>query len=120
MTVYVDNVQIRASVGRFKDRVWCHLLSDDPTHTELHALAQSIGLRRSWFQPPKAFTFGGPTPWWRGHYDVTEAKRREAVLAGAVEINFVEWGEMVAKFRGDRPAAPDTPENTTDDQEGEG
>lgn len=99
MTVYVDNVRIKASVGPYKDRSWCHLLTDDPTMNELHALAQRIGLQRSWFQPPKPLRADRPIPWWRGHYDVTEAKRKEAVLAGAIEIHFVEWSEKIAGFK---------------------
>lgn len=99
MTVYVDNVRIKASVGRYTDRSWCHLLTDDPTMTELHALAQRIGLRRSWFQPPKQYVPGAPVAWWRGHYDVTEAKRKEAVLAGAVQIHFADWSEKIVGFK---------------------
>jgi hypothetical protein len=99
MTVFVDNVRIKASVGRYRDRRWCHLLTDDPTHEELHALAERIGLRRSWFQAPGRDVAGPADAWWHGHYDVTEAKRREAVAAGAVEIHALDWGRMVALFR---------------------
>ena len=115
MTVYVDNVRIKASVGRYRDRSWCHLLTDDPTHEELHELAARIGLRRSWFQRPMAMGRHTPDAWWRGHYDVTEAKRKEAVLVGAVQINFVEWGEKVAEFRA-RAATPDARAETDTDE----
>lgn len=98
MTVYVDAVRIRASVGRYKDRSWCHLLTDDPTHAELHDFASRIGLRRSWFQPPKPMG-NIPGRWWRGHYDVTEAMRKRAVLAGAVEIDLHQWTELVEQFK---------------------
>lgn len=118
MTVYVDNVRIRASVGRYRDRSWCHLLTDDPTHAELHEFAARIGLKRSWFQPPKALIPGRPAPWWRGHYDVTEAVRKRAILAGAVDINFVQWAEMVERFKADLPVpgAPGRPENEGQEQ----
>lgn len=78
MTIYVDDARIHARVGRFEAK-WSHLFAD--TQDELHKFAQSIGLKRAWFQgPPKH------DPFW--HYDVTESKRREAVKAGAVEVSF--------------------------------
>lgn len=116
MTVYVDDVRIKASVGRYTDRSWCHLLTDDPTMVELHALAQRIGLRRAWYQPPKMYRLGMPVCWWRGHYDVTEAKRREAVRAGAVEIGMSEWSEMVQRFKQEHDAAPAVGVQTAEEQ----
>jgi hypothetical protein len=50
-----------------------HLLATDID--ELHAMAQQIGLRRSWFQDR---TFP--------HYDVMAGKRLQAIAAGAVAI----------------------------------
>ena len=56
------------------------------TEAELHAMAEKIGLRRSWFQsPPKSSM---------PHYDIgTERIRRLAVACGAIECDhrtFVE------------------------------
>ena len=99
MTVYVDDVFIPATVGRYRAR-WCHLLSDSEDKTELHVLAQRIGLRRSWFQLGKYAAY--PLPWWHQHYDVTEGKRAEAIAAGAVPIHFREWSELVAGFKAAR------------------
>lgn len=98
MTVYVDNVRIPASVGRYKDRRWCHLFSFDDDPTELHALAAGIGLRRSWFQNKDRY---GRSPW-LNHYDVTEAKRAAAIRAGAVEIDLREFSERVQRIRADQ------------------
>jgi len=69
MTVYVDD-----AVHPWRGRLWAHLFSSDLD--ELHAFAARLGLSRSWFQrPPKA-------SW--PHYDVTDAKRAEAIGRGAL------------------------------------
>ena len=86
MTVYVDDSLIPATVNRISSR-WSHLFAD--TQDELHAFAQSIGLRRSWFQPGKPFA-GQPSRLW--HYDVTEGKRRQAIAAGARPV---AWRDAV-------------------------
>jgi hypothetical protein len=52
----------------------CHMATDGEPE-ELHRFAESIGLRRSWYQ-------GGRL----GHYDLTPSKRRLAVAKGAVEV----------------------------------
>lgn len=71
MTVYID--QFPEGWGRWTGGG--HMLASDLD--ELHAMAKRIGLRRSWFQD-KTFA----------HYDCTASKRRLAVAAGAVEIEF--------------------------------
>ena len=82
MPIYVDTMFMLAKVGRLRAR-WCHLIGD--TEEELHAFAQRIGLKRTWFQD-------------RGmsHYDLTEKRRAMAIEAGAQEIN---RRELVAKVR---------------------
>lgn len=77
MTVYVDNARIPARVGRFNAR-WSHMFAD--TQEELHAFAESIGLKRAWFQPGKQYGDKPPRHW---HYDVTDSKRTAAIAAGA-------------------------------------
>lgn len=88
MTVYVDDAHIPWSPPHMPHRKWLmnHMFAD--TVEELHALAESIQIRRAWFQcPPKAN--------WE-HYDVTAAKRRKAIKAGAVPIS---WRDLPAKLR---------------------
>lgn len=73
MTVFVDNM--RAPYGRM---VMCHMLSDDPTDAELHAMADTIGVSRRWHQK-------AGTP--HSHYDIALSKRALALKAGAVETD---------------------------------
>jgi hypothetical protein len=82
-------------VGGVRGR-WSHLFSD-ASDDELHALAGAIGLKRAWFQKADARLQT------HRHYDVTEAKRREAIAAGAVPVTWREMGRMVAAER-DRQA----------------
>lgn len=85
MTVYVDDAMIQARVGRL-DAKWSHLTAD--TKAELHAFAESIGLRRAWFQDK---------PGGRWHYDVTESLRAKAVIRGAVEIAYRDMPSITRK-----------------------
>lgn len=86
MAVYVDNVAIKADVpngGRTVRAAWCHMTAD--TTEELNAMADRIGLRRSWIQFPAT---------WKEHYDLTATRRRSAVRAGAVEVDareHIKW-----------------------------
>ncbi len=83
MSVYVDNVRIPATVGRYTAH-WSHLFTDSPDLTELHELAARIGLRRAWFQDKAS----------GAHYDVTERKRVAAIVAGAHPIDWWEAGTV--------------------------
>lgn len=103
MTVYVDDVYIRATVGSTTSR-WCHLFSDQDDPAELHALAERIGLRRAWFQPGRRPGDGSPDPT-KDHYDVSEEARARAVAAGAVEISSHEGGRLRLARRRARAAA---------------
>ena len=66
-----------------RSRTWpwdtvSHLTCDPTDDLEsLHRFAESIGLKRAWFQPR-----GGIMP----HYDLTPGKRHQAVRAGANEL----------------------------------
>lgn len=91
MTVYVDDSFIPAKVGSISSR-WCHLFAD--SQEELHEFAQSIGLKRSWFQPGKPLKGGRPSHLW--HYDVTEGKRAEAIRAGAEAVTWRESVKIIA------------------------
>ena len=75
--VYVDK-------GRYPYRsmLMCHMLAD--SLEELHAMADALGLKRSWFQ-------GHKTP----HYDICQAKRKEAIKLGAVEADRKKVVELI-------------------------
>jgi Protein of unknown function (DUF4031) len=77
MAVYVDDARIPARVGRIRAR-WSHLFAD--SQDELHALAQSIGLKCAWFQPGKPIG-GKPSrtlPYVRHRRDA--AHRRDMIM----------------------------------------
>ncbi|GJD89385.1 hypothetical protein BHAOGJBA_2912 [Methylobacterium hispanicum] len=67
--VFVDE-----AVHPWRGRLWAHLFS--PDLEALHAFADRLGLRRDWFQRP-------PRASWP-HYDVTAAKRAQAIRLGAL------------------------------------
>lgn len=75
MTVYVDEVRVWPTTIACFRAGSAHLTAD--TLDELHAFAKRIGLRRGWFQN------GGLVP----HYDLTPARRRAAIVAGAVPVS---------------------------------
>lgn len=82
MTVYVDRLcvypQKAKSGGRYfgSGKQSCHMATDQDDPTELHELAERIGLRREWYQEHPTL----------GHYDLTPHKRAMALTAGAVAI----------------------------------
>ena len=83
MTVYVDDAEIAATVGKHTSK-WSHLTAD--TSTELDRFAASIGLNTSWIQ------YAG-TP--LEHYDITLSKRTAALRNGAIPITSRESGYQV-------------------------
>ncbi len=83
MTVYVDDME--AAYGRMK---MCHMLAD--TDEELHAMADTIGVQRKWWQAP---------PKHDSHYDIALSKRALAVKAGAILITWRQAGAMNARRR---------------------
>jgi Protein of unknown function (DUF4031) len=88
VTVFVDDWQQLARVGRLHAR-WSHLtVGPFDDLAELHEFAAGIGLQRRWFQDK---------PWPRAHYDVTESKRQEAIKAGAVAITWREVGRQMMR-----------------------
>lgn len=86
MTVWVDDMHLRADVPNGARTVrgrWCHMMAS--TREELDAMADAIGLKRSWIQHE-----GTPIE----HYDVTMTKRALAVQHGAVEITWRQGAEI--------------------------
>ena len=71
MAVYVDNAFI--PYGRM---VMSHMMADELS--ELHEMADSIGLQRRWFQGK-----GHSIP----HYDVSKAYRDKAIENGAIAVD---------------------------------
>lgn len=65
----------------WRDRKWCHLVSDESL-AELWAFADAAGLPRRGFQGD--------------HYDVPEEYRAELIAAGAVEV---ESRELLRRLR---------------------
>lgn len=79
MAVYVDK-----AANPFGRMVTCHMLAD--TVAELHEFAARIGLKREWFQPAS-----------RPHYDLSKAKRAEALAAGAIEVDRYELSALMKR-----------------------
>ncbi|WP_288482356.1 DUF4031 domain-containing protein [uncultured Deinococcus sp.] len=103
MTVYVDQItdyggSVKGYVGKVSQR-WCHMTAD--TLEELHAMADRIGMKRSWYQPGAWLHLC--------HYDLTPGKRVAAVAAGAVEVQaMAHLRQLMAEGR-DRVAVPGIP-----------
>lgn len=54
--------------------IMCHMLAD--TLDELHAMAKTIGMRSSWYQP---LSFP--------HYDVCQMRKVKAIEHGAIQVD---------------------------------
>jgi hypothetical protein len=98
VTVYVDalvahpppkDASTRRAGARHGHR-WCHMFTDQPDQTELHALAARIGMRRSWFQVAP-----GKLP----HYDLVPTRREAAVALGAIECGREKLVECIRAAR---------------------
>jgi len=74
VAVYVDDM-----FAPYRGMKMSHMLAD--TEEELHAMADSIGVNRKWYQGD--------------HYDVCLSKRAAAVRLGAIEVTMRE----IAKIR---------------------
>lgn len=93
MSVYVDNFNVKADVpngARTVRGVWSHMTAD--TRAELDAMADAIGMKRSWIQYPGT---------WKEHYDVTLSKKKLAIANGAIEVDSM----TVAREARDRATA---------------
>ena len=74
MTVYVDSLKPCVRNAKWKHDKSCHLMAD--SEEELAEFAARIGLKPSWIQKGRMV-----------HFDLTEAKRRVAVVSGATEVD---------------------------------
>jgi Protein of unknown function (DUF4031) len=76
--IYVDDLKRtmpdRGQEGRFKFQSYCHLFADDLEN--LHAFAELIGLKRSYFKDIASHP----------HYILTERMRRKARELGALYV----------------------------------
>lgn len=87
MTVYIDDMQRPARVGRL-NAVWSHLMAD--TTDELVTFARTLGLNPRWIQRA-----GTPLE----HFDVTEPKRQQALRLGAVPIRYGHEGAGLTRAK---------------------
>ena len=78
MTVYIDKLPADSSWGKWANGA--HMLGSDLD--ELHAIAQTLGLRRAWFQDKASFA----------HYDLTANKRGQALRLHPANVDIVEIG----------------------------
>jgi hypothetical protein len=81
MSVYVNKLRTR-----YGGLSLCHLLADSPS--ELHEMAAILGLEPSLFQADKI-----------PHYDLSLAKRDQAIAAGALVIDRAQLALLMVKYR---------------------
>ena len=88
MTVYVDDMQMPAKVGRSQAN-WSHMMAD--SREELVAFALQLGLRAAWLQDKRSGV----------HFDVTDTVRVKAIRAGAIpiECGSERWRAVVDEAR---------------------
>jgi hypothetical protein len=98
MSVYVDDAFREGDHwGRWQGGG--HLQAD--TLEELHAMADRLGLSRSWLQTKP----GRP---WRDHYDLTAGMRELAIALGAIPIT---WRQAARRNIAARKAHRERPES---------
>lgn len=84
MSVYVDNMF--AGFGRM---TMCHMLAD--SRYELDEMADKIGVARKWIQAAGTY---------KEHYDICMSKREQAIVNGAIEINWRDVAQKLKESRG--------------------
>lgn len=85
MTVYVDDMDEPATVGRLTRR-WCHLVAD--SSAELAEFGAALGLASRWLQDA-----GTPSE----HFDVTVGMRQRALAFGAVPVTTRELATVLRR-----------------------
>ena len=86
--IYVDDLveylrdQIKPGARKYGTR-WAHMTAD--TKEELHEFAETLGLKRSYFQ-------NHPRLW---HYDLTPAKWKKAIKLGATHYSTLQMAREV-------------------------
>lgn len=81
MAVYVDNGRIP-----YRGMRMCHMLAD--SLEELHAMADRLGLKQTWFQSHS-------TP----HYDICQSKRALALRLGAIPADRRQVVTLIRRWR---------------------
>ncbi len=71
MTVYVDDM-----LAKYARMIMSHMIAD--SDQELHAMADTIGVSRKWWQTPVQSN--------TSHYDIAQSKKELALKNGAVQI----------------------------------
>lgn len=99
MSVYVDTLCHHGWKLYDRSVMSCHMFADTRDLTELHRIADAIGLKRTWFQNERL-----------PHYDLTPGKRAMALRAGAIPVDFARavliWRALRALPPGPPAAAP--------------
>lgn len=99
MTIYVDNVGLKATVynswtGQHVTSKWYHLISDQINPIELHNFVSQLGLKHEYFQPGIDKNSGICNPG-HDHFDLTTGKRRQAIQLGAKPVDIHELGKII-------------------------
>lgn len=76
MAIYVDNLEDWGWIIRGRRVKSCHMFTDELDLTNLHKMAEAIGMRREWFQDKLTAP----------HYDLVLTRRNAALLRGAIEV----------------------------------
>ena len=94
MVVFVDSLieypeawlEKRGIPSAKRNRHWCHMFVTEPDDVDLlHEMAETIGLKREWFQGD--------------HYDLVRTKRALALMCGAVEATRDNQRAWIENFR---------------------
>lgn len=93
MTIYVDSLFEWPAFGY---RWWFHMTTDQDDLTELHTMAQKIGIARRHFQAKPHFPHYDGTG---RTYELAEQRRQNAIALGAQEVSTVELVEMRKRRR---------------------
>ncbi len=100
--IYVDALFNWPAFGY---RYWFHMTTSSDDLTELHAMAQEIGIQRRHFQDKPHFPhYDGTGRTW----ELAERRRQHAIRLGAIEVTTAELAEMrrlrrVAVLQGKQP-----------------